>query len=468
MIDLTSHLSKEAKRREPSKLKAVLKHRTPQMAYLAGGLPLPKYFAWDSISVSTRHAPFEGGIVGEQTQENALDFTVGYGPSEHDIPLGSSLQYGASKGPEQILAFIREHTDLVHRVPYEDYDIITTVGSTHGWDALLRTLCDPGDTILVEQYVFASAVETAKPLGIKMSPIVMDDFGIVPEILEKKLSNWTGALPKLMYLVPTGQNPTGSSLSKERRQKIYEIAVKYQIIIVEDEPYYFLQLDPYSEESAGAKTFKNETDEHFLKSLVPSFLSMDTEGIVIRLDSFSKVLAPGVRLAWIVGQRPIIERLQRQFEVSIQTPSGFTNAIVYGTLSRWGQSGYLDWLKALRHEYSFKRDMTIKACNKFLPKSANVVVPIAGMFFTIRFDCTRHKEFKTKYSEDPLQLENALFESAIKHDSCLVPGSWFEMVDIDGKHSTEIFFRGTYAATDVQTLELGIERFAKAVNEIWV
>lgn len=89
--------------------------------------------------------------------------------------------------------------------------------------------------------------------------------------------------------VPTGQNPTGSSLPLERRQKIYELAAKHKVIIVEDEPYYFLQLGELTE---GGSELKSESDKDFLASVVPSFSSMDTEGIVVRMDSLSKVLAP--------------------------------------------------------------------------------------------------------------------------------------------------------------------------------
>jgi aromatic amino acid aminotransferase I len=124
-----------------------MKHWNAGVVYLAGGLPLQNYFVMESLAVTTRHPPFKGGICGESDLDTELMFEVGYGHAENDIPLGTSLQYGGCKGPEEIIQFYRDHTDLVHKIPH-NYDAITTVGSTHGWDALLRTLCDEGVCIL--------------------------------------------------------------------------------------------------------------------------------------------------------------------------------------------------------------------------------------------------------------------------------------------------------------------------------
>ncbi|GMM33459.1 hypothetical protein DASC09_007840 [Saccharomycopsis crataegensis] len=208
----------------------------------------------------------------------------------------------------------------------------------------------------------------------------------------------------------------------ERRKAVYDIASKYDIIIVEDEPYYFLQLDPHVKASERTKP-AHVSNEEFIKSLVPSFLHWDVDGRVIRLDSFSKVFAPGSRLGWMTDQKTILERFLRVHETSIQTPSGFCTAIIYGTLARWGQEGFIDWLQVLRHEYTYKRDSAIDSAFKYVPSFAEVHVPIAGMFFTISFDATKHPEFKTKYNSDPLALEKDIYDITIQKNALLVPGS---------------------------------------------
>ncbi|GMM33286.1 hypothetical protein DASC09_006110 [Saccharomycopsis crataegensis] len=469
-LDLSHLFSTEVKARSPSKLKTIASHRaTPDIAFLGGGLPLPSYFAWDTLSATTRKPPFEGGLPASVTASNELSFTVTKESDELDIPLSKALQYGTPKGPTQLLDYLVEHTNKIHSIPYNDWEIITTVGSTQSWDSCIRVFCDPGDTILVEKYAFTSALETAVPQGVTTLTMEMDDSGIIPEMLEEKLAKIksSGAkLPKLIYTVPTGQNPTGSSMPFERRKAVYDIASKYDIIIIEDEPYYFLQLDQYVKASERTKP-THVSSEEFIKSLVPSFLNLDVDGRVVRLDSFSKVLAPGSRLGWMTGQTAILERFLRVHETSIQTPSGFSSAMVYGTLARWGQDGFLDWLQALRHEYTYKRDSAIDSALKHVPSVAEVHIPIAGMFFTISFDTTKHPEFKTKYNSDPLALEKDIYETTIQKNALLVPGSWFEVLEEGEKPSTNIFFRATYAATNVEVLDKGLERFGAAIKQVW-
>ena len=149
------------------------------------------------------------------------------------------MQYGGTEGQAELMQFVKEHTEMIHKVPYEDWDAVVSVGNTESWDSTLRTFCSKSDSILVEEYSFSSALETANGQGINTIPVTMDEFGIIPEKLEELMSRWVGSKPKLLYTICTGQNPTGSSLSVERRRKIYDIACKYDFIIVEDEPYYF-------------------------------------------------------------------------------------------------------------------------------------------------------------------------------------------------------------------------------------
>lgn len=251
----------------------------------------------------------------------------------------------------------------------------------------LRMFTTRGDYILMDDYTFASAVETAVPMGLHCLGVPMDSEGLIPSSLNEMLTNWDPAAhnnalkPFILYLVPTGQNPTGTTQSEHRRKEIYAIAQKHDLYILEDEPYYFLQMQPYTGPNAPAIP-PPASHEDFLASLVPSYLSMDTDGRVMRMDSFSKVIAPGTRTGWIVASEQIIERYVRHSEVTVQNPSGMSQLILFKLLEEtWGHSGYLDWLIYMRMEYTARRDVICGAAEKYLPKEvARWEAPGAGMF----------------------------------------------------------------------------------------
>lgn len=238
----------------------------------------------------------------------------------------------------------------------------------------------------MEEYTFASAAETAFPLGLKAQGVPIDEQGLIPEAMDDILSNWDAESrgsrkPFMLYTIPTGQNPTGATQSAERRRAVYKVAQKHDLIIVEDEPYYFLQMQPYTGEGAAALP-PPATHDDFLKSLVPSFLSLDVDGRVVRLESFSKVVSPGSRVGWIVASEQLIERFVRNFEVSAQNPSGISQLVLFKLLDEhWGHSGFLDWLINLRMEYTHRRDALLHSCEKHLPREiTHWVAPAAGMF----------------------------------------------------------------------------------------
>jgi aromatic amino acid aminotransferase I len=265
------------------------------------------------------------------------------------------------------------------------------------WDATLRVLCERGDYILTEEYAFASALETAAPLGIRIAAVKMDEQGLLPEAMDELLTNWDekargAAKPHLLYTVPSGQNPTGATQSAQRRAEVYKVCQKHDVLIVEDEPYYFLQMQPYK---AGVPP-PSSRDE-FLKVLLPSFLKIDADGRVLRLESFSKVLSPGSRVGWIVGSEQVVERFARHFESSNQNPSGFAQLALFKLLDEeWGHSGYLDWLMHLRMQYTRRRDALLEACEKYLPQEVTSwVPPSAGMF--VSSSLSSNLDFQSNY-----------------------------------------------------------------------
>lgn len=478
--DLSHHLSVEAKSRNVSPLKGAFKYyNQPGMSFLGGGLPLSEYFPFDKITADTPTAPFANGIGARVTDTDKTVVEISKRAAEndkanHDIELSRSLQYGFTEGAPEIVGFLKEHTDIIHKVPYLDWSVIATVGNTQSWDACLRTFAGRGDSILVEEHTFSSALEAAQAQGIACQPVQMDGGGVIPEALEKLLDNWVGPKPRLFYTICTGQNPTGSCIDGDRRRAIYKLCQKHDIIIIEDEPYFFLQMEDYTRDLDVRSKRHVHSHEEFVKALVPSYISMDVDGRVIRLDSVSKTIAPGARFGWIVGQEKLLERFVRLHEVSIQGASGFSQSFLNGLFQRWGQDGYLDWLIGLRAEYTHKRDVAIDALHDHFPKEVTTILPpVAGMFFTVHFDASKHPKFK-EFGEDPLKVEASIYERALEFGCLMCPGSWFKVnsktsppqppVPEDPEHKNSIFFRGTYAAVPLDELKRGLEKFGKAAH----
>ncbi|SCV73613.1 BQ2448_6043 [Microbotryum intermedium] len=385
-IDLSHHLSLLARSRMSSPLKAMYKYYTrPGMLMLAGGLPSPDYFPFDSISAQVlvpnsykTTDPTLTSWLWSFFKPTTTKMTIPkYIPNAtHDqVQLSSALQYGTAVGLPPLAKFIKHFTELVHRPGYVNYETLVNAGSTDAWSKICTTLLERGDGFLCEQNTYPSALSTAWPSGFRPIPLPMDGGGFTPEGLEDLLSNWDvfarGGMrrPRVLYTVPVCQNPTGSTMTAERKQRIYDICVKYDVIIVEDDPYYFLQAGeyepPHVRASSSSKTpskSSTESDEEFLQSLVPSFLRYDYQGRVIRIDTFSKTICPGSRMGWTTGHPLLMERMQRANESSSQAASGFSQALITKLLlEEWGMKGFLRWLKGLKGQYRMRRDALVDA-----------------------------------------------------------------------------------------------------------
>ncbi|KAI1333292.1 PLP-dependent transferase [Xylariaceae sp. FL0255] len=467
-------LSPESASRQPCVLKSAARYlKKPGMISLGGGLPSADNFPIESLSVHIRAPPsFD---MGDATI-NGEDVTIG----KHDVrdkdgtyDLSIALNYGQSIGSAQMIRWVTEHTELVCKPPYADWRCSLTIGSTGSLESALRMFCDRNrkDSVLTEEYSFSTALETMAPLGIKPIGVPIDEQGLRPECLDDILSNWDEAArgarrPHLLYTVPSGQNPTGATMTAKRRQDIYNICRKHDVFILEDEPYYFLQMPPYDKENSAARPgavdqTSQQTPEEFLASLEPTMVSIDIDGRVLRMDSFSKVVIPGSRMGWVTGSEQIIERYIRHAECASQGPAGISQAVLYKMLDEtWGHEGYLRWLMHLRGEYTRRRDALLDACEKHLPKEVvSWTPPAAGMFHWMRIDHTRHPHASTK---NILEIEEEVFNLCIEQGVLACRGSWFLAQKDVGPSG--LFFRTTFAAASQDNMDVAIERFGKAVR----
>ncbi|CAI6099932.1 unnamed protein product [Clonostachys chloroleuca] len=465
-----NHLSQESRERKPCTLKQAAKFlKKPGLISLGGGLPSSQLFPIAELGMKVPKSP---NFSEQATIESGQHISIGkYDVRDHDseYDLSIALNYGQSTGSAQMMRFITEHTELVCRPPYADWRVCQTIGSTGALEQAIRMFCDKDrqDSILTEEFSFSTALETFAPLGINMFGVKIDEQGLIPEAMDEMLSNWDVAArggarkPHVLYTVPSGQNPTGATQGTERRKAIYQVAQKHDIYILEDEPYYFLQMQPYTGADQPPADAPASVDE-FVSSLIPSLVSIDIDGRVMRMDSFSKVLIPGSRMGWVVASEQIIERYQRHAEVASQGPSGLSQVVLWKLLDdTWGHEGYFQWLINLREEYTHKRDKMLAACEEHLPQSlVSWTPPVAGMFMWLTVDHTQHPSGD---ATDLIKIEEDIFNSCIENGVLVARGSWF-LTEKD-KALKGLYFRVTFASASGEQMSEAISRFGEAVKK---
>ncbi|KAK9451272.1 pyridoxal phosphate-dependent transferase [Limtongia smithiae] len=474
--NLAHHLSTESKLRQASMLKISSSRlsKDPLLLSLAAGLPSPTLFPIESVTTSVVlpiseaervsgkwfHDGLQAGVlkdVGKAKNSKALGVTA--------YDLSQALQYEQGTGAKQLVEFWKEHVELVHKPKYADWNTIMSGGNTQAMETVFRMLINPGDYMVLEEFAFPETVDSLRPLQTRRIGIPVDEEGMRPDVLEDMLATWDedargGTRPHVLYMVPSGQNPTGATIGTERRKKIYDIAQRYDLIIIEDDPYYFLQMPDYIRDRDYEHVPVPTTNAEFLSALVPSMLSLDTDGRVVRLDSLAKIVAPGTRCGFITANSVFAERILRHNEVGLQFPSGLSMAVVHGLLAdAWGQETFLNWLVNIRAEYTVRRDRMLDAMEDYLPKEvASWAAPSAGMFVWIELAYPAHPHSADLCIEE---IENEIFEAGIANKVLILPGTWFKTTDVP---SRGIFFRATYAAVSPENIDLAIKRFGEVVQ----
>lgn len=382
---------------------------------------------------------------------------------ENSFDLSVALNYGYSAGSPHLLRFVTEHIELIHHPGYGEWESCLTSGTTSALDVLLRMLCNPSDCILAEEFSYPGTLDAAKPLRISIEGVRMDSLGLMPDDLEAKLQSWDetrGAKPSVLYTIPSGQNPTSSTQSAQRRHDIYAVAEKHDLIIVEDDPYFFLQL-----RAPAKKTLNGEIspEDEYLQQLPPSYLSLDTCGRVIRLDSTSKILAPGLRCAWMTACSQLIRAFLNFTEVSSVAPSGLSQVALYRLLDQqWGHLGFLRWLMRLSAQYSQCRDVLVSACERYLPrKLCQWTIPVTGMFLFITFPrLALGQADEDDHNETVLEMEDKIYRTSLENGVAVSKGSWFA---VNQQMLSCITMRLTFTAAPAETFDRAVQQFSHAI-----
>ncbi|KAI9822668.1 MAG: hypothetical protein M1827_000387 [Pycnora praestabilis] len=551
-IDLSHHYSRVTKNRKQSSIKEFYKYfMIPGIGQLAGGLPNASYFPYDTLEASValpqRFIPTPNDPVDPPASKlAAVSLSDQQPPSARvivpkasgttdtlrKIDLTSALQYGTAQGYPPLYTFLRQFTreNLHPNCPYAGGpEIILTVGATDGFSKAIQALSNEWseekdwirekEGLLVEEYAYMNAIQAARPRGMNIVPVGIDDEGMRANGkggLEDVLKNWDynrGKRPHLIYTVTIGQNPTSGVLSVQRRKDIYKLCQKYDIIIIEDDPYWYLQYPSGKKANGVQQPASTPTSDGgkssgyaFLDSLVPSYLSVDTEGRVVRLDTFSKTIAPGCRLGWITTQPALAERLLRITETSTQQPSGFVQSMVAETImgpqtphdggrggsrngSGWQVSGWVRWLEGLRgayerrmqtmcsilHDgrYMISRRQSLSACDEDSDwsvvdkvKMYDFVWPLGGMFVWLELNLSTHPLYNRI---DHAELAHALWiHFTTKPFLVLVsPGTIFAPTPEIAAESAWRYFRLCFAAVAEEEVELTSKRMVAGFNSFW-
>ena len=454
----TADFSIESSLRKKSMLKSTTSMVNPSNTISLGtARPNGMYFPWSCLT-------FEQTDTGRPAK--TCETLCQRGEEEYDLAI--ALNYGFAAGSPQLLRFITEHVQLIHNPPYSNWETSMNCGTTAAIEMVFRMLCNCGDTVLTEAYTYSGALEATKPLGLRLIGIETDKVGLSPRVLDQLLSSWDyskGLKPRVLYTVPTGHNPSGRTQTTLRRHEIYTVAVKHELYIIEDDPYYFLQL---SCRDSKARMDQDREIEAYVESLPPSYLSIDISGRVIRLDSASKILAPGLRCGWLTARSEIVDKFLQHTEFSTVSPSEPSQAMLYKLLDQtWGHEGVIQWLLYLSTEYQRRRDTLIRACAQHLRHDiCSWEIPTAGMFLWLRIDWLRHPSisFEVPDNDKPQLIriiEDKIYVQAKQNGVQVSKGSWFWSSSTLPRN---LFFRLTFAAALESALEEGVKILAQVVD----
>ncbi|XP_015112718.1 kynurenine/alpha-aminoadipate aminotransferase, mitochondrial [Diachasma alloeum] len=344
--------------------------------------------------------------------------------------LGVALQYIPSQGYPPLVEAMRDYQKRAHNPPlWESRDIVVVAGSQDGLSKALEAIIGPGDPILVQDPFYPGASVVLSPLQAEIIPVKQDKLGIIPENLRETLIKRESEgkeMPKLMYINASGANPTGTVIPLDRRKEIYRIACEYNFLILDDDPYHFMCFDEQPK----------------------TFLSLDTEGRVIRLDSFSKVLASGLRLGLITAATPLVASIELHMQSSHLHASTLSQVLFYKMYKTWGYKGFMKHYAFIRSFYKERRDKMMEFARKHLKDLAEFDVPSGGFFLWI----------KVKGIEDTWKM---VMQNGVKNGVLLAPGAAF-MADPSESCSA---IRASYAKASYEEMELAMERLSRLIRE---
>ncbi|HJW90041.1 MAG TPA: PLP-dependent aminotransferase family protein [Anaerolineales bacterium] len=374
----------------------------PDMISFAGGLPAPEVFPLEEFSAACQRVLRDYGA--------------------------QALQYSTTEGYRPLREMIARHA-VRNGIEITPDNVMITSGSQQALDLLGKILINPGDRILVESPSYLGALQAWNAYGAEYLTVPMDEHGLCTDALEEALRSG----PKFIYVLPNFQNPTGVTLSLERRQKLVELADHYGVPIVEDDPYGQLRYE----------------GKH-----LPSVVALDGQyrddcracyrGNVIYLSTFSKILAPGLRLAWVIAPPEVIGKLVQAKQGSDLHTATFNQLVAYEV----AHGGFLDrHIHLIRDCYRQRRDVMLADMDRCFPPEVDWTQPEGGLFLWGRM---------------PEYLDAAdVLKVAIEQNVAFVPGEPFHP---DGTgHNT---MRLNFSNATPENITAGVARLGRVLHSM--
>jgi 2-aminoadipate transaminase len=373
----------------------------PEVISLAGGLPDTGAFDRDVLSsLVSRIAQDEGA--------RALQ----YGPTEGIAPaIHAIVEVMRSEGMEP-----------------DPANIIVTTGGQQVLDLFARTFIDAGDVIIAEGPTYPGVIPCLSAVQADVRHVPLDADGINPVLLEALIDDLAGEglRPKYLYTIPTFQNPGGCTTTLERRKRIIEIANERDLLVLEDNPYSLLRYegDP-----------------------VPTLRSLDTQGRVAYLGTFSKIFSPGIRVGWIEAPAPILQRINLMKQAADLCSSTFMQLLAARFFEADEGRAWRTWVEDLRGVYQARRDAMIAAIDEYFPAGTTYTAPAGGLFMWVTLP-------------DVIDTTD-LLARALERDVAFVPGSAAYTDTSAGSSSMRLNF----SAMPPERITEGIRRIGEAAQE---
>ena len=365
----------------------------PKIISFAGGLPAPELFPVKEMKAAVDK------VFEEHGQE--------------------AMQYGAAKGVTALREVIQQHVKEKENVDSELDNVLVTTGSEQALDLVGKAFVDPGDTVLVEQPTYLCALDVFRSYGANFASVEMDEDGMKMDALEEALK--ANLNTKLIYTVPNFQNPTGRTMTEERRKQLAELAEKYDVYVLEDNPY-------------GEIRFSGQH--------VPAVKSFDKSGHVFYMSTFSKTLAPGFRLGWLVADKAVVNKLT----VLKQAADLHTDNLAQFAVAQFFADNDVDaHVKEISALYGKRKDLMLEGIKKYFPEGVKYTDPEGGMFLWVEVPGV----------DDTVEL----FKECLEHDVAFVPGDPFFAGEVQPGA-----FRLNYSNMKEDQIEVGLKRLGAALT----
>jgi len=361
----------------------------PDVLSFAGGLPAPELFPVQEIAAAHAEVLSRDG--------------------------GAALQYAATEGYGPLRDWIAAHLRSRGITARAD-ELLVTSGSQQGIDLVARIFLDPGDVVLVENPTYLAAIQAFAAYQVRLVAVPSDDGGMQVERVAALIA---AHQPKLIYLVPSFQNPQGTTLSQDRRAALAAIAAEHRVVILEDDPYGELSFD----------------------GPPPRPIAAQGRGNVLYLSTFSKTLAPGLRIGWLWGDAAVVRKATIAKQAADLQTATLSQRATAALLARFDYAGHV---AKLCEVYRDRCRTMLAALTEHTPAGSRWVVPAGGMFVWMQL---------------PAGLSaDALFSAAVARKVAFVPGSAFYVDDV--RHD---FVRLNFSNRPPALITEGMQRFGAVI-----